>query len=227
MTISKNLKEKIIIIAENDEHLADEISSQLNKQGFSNIRIADDGSKVYEILRPFYNDIEQVGLVVVNEELPQCQVMEMCLAFNNDSSVIPFIILNPTKDYSSELEKSDLTSKGLLHYMPLPINYSEFFSIINFQLIIKHEYFLRHKQEERLINELAERKVIDAKMKYLVVHDELTNLLNRRNFEREVRLILNRNNQQQKNGALLFIDIDRFCLVLNSYNKCITSESNG
>jgi diguanylate cyclase (GGDEF)-like protein len=193
--------------------LADEISSQLNKQGFSNIRIADDGSKVYEILRPFYNDIEQVGLVVVNEELPQCQVMEMCLAFNNDSSVIPFIILNPTKDYSSELEKSDLTSKGLLHYMPLPINYSEFFSIINFQLIIKHEYFLRHKQEERLINELAERKVIDAKMKYLVVHDELTNLLNRRNFEREVRLILNRNNQQQKNGALLFIDIDRFCLV--------------
>lgn len=213
MTISKNLKEKIIIIAENDEHLADEISSQLNKQGFSNIRIADDGSKVYEILRPFYNDIEQVGLVVVNEELPQCQVMEMCLAFNNDSSVIPFIILNPTKDYSSELEKSDLTSKGLLHYMPLPINYSEFFSIINFQLIIKHEYFLRHKQEERLINELAERKVIDAKMKYLVVHDELTNLLNRRNFEREVRLILNRNNQQQKNGALLFIDIDRFCLV--------------
>lgn len=213
MTISKNLKEKIIIIAENDEHLANEISSQLNKQGFSNIRIAGDGSKIYEILRPFYNDIEKVGLVVVNEELPQCQVMEMCLAFNNDSSVIPFIILNPTKGYSSELEKSDLISKGLLHYMPLPINYSEFFSIINFQLIIKHEYFLRHKQEERLINELAERKVIDAKMKYLVVHDELTNLLNRRNFEREVRLILNRNNQQQKNGALLFIDIDRFCLV--------------
>jgi DNA-binding response OmpR family regulator len=93
MTISKNLKEKIIIIAENDEHLADEISSQLNKQGFSNIRIADDGSKVYEILRPFYNAIEQVGLVVVNEELPQCQVMEMCLAFNNDSSVIPFNLI--------------------------------------------------------------------------------------------------------------------------------------
>ena len=80
-------------------------------------------------------------------------------------------------------------------------------------MIIKHEYFLRHNQEERLINELAERKVIDAKMKYLVVHDELTNLLNRQNFEREVRLILNRSNQLHKNGALLFIDVDRFCLV--------------
>ncbi len=213
MVMSKNLKEKIIIIAENDEHLANEISLQLNKHGFVDVRIADDGSKIYEILRPFYNDIEQVGLVVVNEELPQCQIMEMCLTFNNDSSVIPFIILNSTEAYSSELESSKLKSKGLLHYMSLPINYSEFLAIIHFQLIIKHEYFLRHNQEERLINELAERKVIDAKMKYLVVHDELTSLLNRQNFEREVRLILNRSNQLHKNGALLFIDVDRFCLV--------------
>jgi len=211
--MSKNLKEKIIIIAENDEHLANEISLQLKNHGFVDVRIADDGSKIYEILRPFYNDIEQVGLVVVNEELPQCQIMEMCLTFNNDSSVIPFIILNSAEAYSNELESSKLKSKGLLHYMSLPINYSEFLAIIHFQLIIKHEYFLRHNQEERLINELAERKVIDAKMKYLVVHDELTSLLNRQNFEREVRLILNRSNQLHKNGALLFIDVDRFCLV--------------
>jgi len=211
--MSKNLKEKIIIIAENDEHLANEISLQLKNHGFVDVRIANDGSKIYEILRPFYNDIEQVGLVVVNEELPQCQIMEMCLTFNNDSSVIPFIILNSTEAYSNELESSKLKSKGLLHYMSLPINYSEFLAIIHFQLIIKHEYFLRHNQEERLINELAERKVIDAKMKYLVVHDELTSLLNRQNFEREVRLILNRSNQLHKNGALLFIDVDRFCLV--------------
>jgi len=211
--MSKNLKEKIIIIAENDEHLANEISLQLKNHGFVDVRIANDGSKIYEILRPFYNDIEQVGLVVVNEELPQCQIMEMCLTFNNDSSVIPFIILNSTEAYSNELESSKLKSKGLLHYMSLPINYSEFLAIIHFQLIIKHEYFLRHNQEERLINELAERKVIDAKMKYLVVHDELTSLLNRQNFEREVRLILNRSNQLHKDGALLFIDVDRFCLV--------------
>jgi len=213
MAMNKNLKEKIIIIAENDEHLANEIRAQLKKHGFVDIRIANDGSKVYEILRPFYNDIEQVGLVVVNEELPQCQVMEMCLTFNSDSSVIPFIILNSTEAYSSEVESSNLKSKGLLHYISLPINYSEFLSIIHFQLIIKHEYFLRHKQEERLINELAERKVIDAKMKYLVVHDELTSLLNRQIFERELRLILNRSNILHQNGALLFIDVDRFCLV--------------
>ncbi len=37
--------------------------------------------------------------------------------------------------------------------------------------------------EELLINELAERKIVDAKLKYLVMHDELTGLINRHNFE--------------------------------------------
>jgi len=213
MTISKNLKEKVIIIAEADESLAKEISLKLTENGFVNIRIANDGSKVYEIIRPFYNDIEQIGLVIVNEELPQCQVMEMCQTFNDDRSVVPFIIVNSRELYRAEVENSKLNSKGLIHYMSLPLNYSEFLSTLRFQLIIKHEYLLRISQEERLINALAERRVVNAKMKYLVAHDELTSLLNRQNFERELRLILNRSNALHQNGSLLFIDIDRFYLI--------------
>jgi len=213
MTISGNLKEKVIIIAEADEIVAKEISLKLKENGFVDIRIANDGSKVYEIIRPFYNNIEKIGLVIVNEELPQCQVMEMCQTFNDNKSVIPFIIVNSRELYKFEVENSKLKSKGLIHYMSLPLNYSEFLSILRFQLIIKHEYLLRHNQEERLINELAARRVGNEKMKYLVAHDELTSLLNRQSFERELRLILNRSNALHQNGALLFIDIDHFYLV--------------
>ena len=136
MAICKNLKEKIIVIAEEDEFLAGEISSFLKKHGFVDIRMANNGNKIYEILRPFYSDIEQVGLVIINEELPQSQVMEMCATFNHDSSVIPFIIINAKRQYSREEDSGKLNAKGLLHCMPLPINYSEFLAIIHFQLII-------------------------------------------------------------------------------------------
>jgi len=213
MTISDKVKEKVIIIAESDEVLAKEIKLKLTEAGFIDIRVANDGSKVYEIIRPFYNDIKQLGLVIVNEELPQCQVMEMCQTFNDERSVVPFIIVNAREIYKTEVENSQLKSKGLIHYMSLPVNDTEFLSVVFFQLIIKHEYLLRYRQEERLIGELAERRVADSKMKYLVVHDELTSLLNRQNFERELRLILNRSNVLHQNGALLFIDIDRFYLV--------------
>ncbi len=217
MVICESLKEKVIIIAENDEELAAEIKLFLEKQGFVNIKIARDGSKVYEILRPYYNNPEQVGLIIVNEALPQCQVTEMCmtLSCNDSDSVIPFIVLGSkeTSKVGCEGGHCDLYTKCINYFISLPINYSEFLIVVGFQLNIKHERFLRHKQEERLINELAERKVIDAKLKYLVVHDELTSLLNRQNFERKLRLILGRSKMLQQNGALLFIDVDRFSLI--------------
>ena len=78
MVICESLKEKIIIIAENDVQLATKISAYLGGNGFVNIKVAQDGSKIYEILRPYYNEPEQIGLIIVNEQLPQCQLNEMC-----------------------------------------------------------------------------------------------------------------------------------------------------
>ena len=217
MVICESLKEKIIIIAENETKLATEISAFLRDNGFVNIKVAQDGSKIYEILRPYYNEPDQIGSIIVNELLPQCQVHEMCktLSSSDTGSVIPFIILGTNKKTASSNQKetSDVYVSSFNHHMPLPIDYSELLIVLNFQLIMKQECFLRHKQEERLINELAERKVVDAKLKYLVVHDELTSLLNRQNFERQLRLILNRSNMLLQNGALLFIDIDRFSII--------------
>ncbi len=215
MVVCENLKNKLIIIAEHGERLAVEMYAYLKQQGFENIRIANDGAKVYEILRPYYSQPEQVGLIIVNESLPQCQVSNMCttLASNENGHVIPFIILRSNSKNNIDEYKADLDSTYLNYSISLPINYSEFLIVLEFQLMMKHERFLRHQQEERLINELAERKVVDAKLKYLVVHDELTSLLNRENFERKLRLILNRSNLLKQDGALFFIDIDRFSLI--------------
>jgi len=217
MIIDKILKNKIIIIAESDDDLTSNICFQLKGNGFNNIKIAKDGRKVYEILRPFYNEPEKIGLIIVNENLPQCNVLEMCLTLssNDNGHDIPFIILG-TKDKVQQKKIGDnlyLEKNYCNRYISLPINFFEFLIIIEFQLMMMYERSLRHQQEERLINELAERKVVDAKLKYLVVHDELTSLLNRQNFEQQLHLILNRNNLLPAHSALLFIDIDRFSVI--------------
>ena len=205
------LKNKVIIIAENDDTLATEISFHIKKQGFTNIKFAKDGSKIYEILRLYYNEPEKMGLIIVNKNLPQCQVSEMCKTLSEGESdhTIPFIITGVEKvSYHHTTDISFLNRQ-----VTLPINYSELSLIIDFLLMMKHERFLRFQQQEVLINELAERKVVDAKLKYLVAHDELTSLLNRQNFESQLRLILNRNNLLTPHAALLFIDIDHFSLI--------------
>ncbi|WP_305907750.1 EAL domain-containing protein [Methylomarinum sp. Ch1-1] len=213
-----SLQDKIIIVAEHEEDSAQKLIAVLTENGFQNIRIAEDGSKVYEILRPFYNRPEQIGLVIINDQLPQCQVREMCLSLScaTDGSIIPFIVLSKEivdPHYFCAPDNSEAHNQCLTQAMQYPLNYHELLLLVGFQLNMKHERFLRHKQEERLINELAERKVVDSKLKYLVVHDELTGLYNRNNFERQLRLILNRGKDLTPNGALLFIDVDRFSMI--------------
>ena len=217
MGISDNLKEKLIIIAGSDVELVIEIRTFLKKKGFNNINVANNGKKIYEILRPLYNDPEQVGLIIVSDNLPQCKFMEMCLTLSGGKggATVPFIVIKTNEGQCDLLaiENQNHFSKHFIECVTLPINFSEFLIIVQFQLRIKQERILRYKHEEHLINELAERRVVDAKLKYLVVHDELTGLLNRQNFERRLRLILNGINRLHQNAALLFIDVDMFSLI--------------
>ncbi|MBW6452836.1 MAG: EAL domain-containing protein, partial [Methyloprofundus sp.] len=213
MVISKQLKEKVIIIAESDQQLRAEIKLNLNNHGFLNIKIALDGMQVYEILRSYYDAAEKIGLLIVNEQLPQCNVLEMCKVLSsNEASLIPFVIL-AADDQKDNIENSEFNAQALIHRMLLPINYSVLLDAVGFQLMMMHERHLRRKQEELLITELAERKIVDAKLKYLVGHDELTGLMNRRNFEGQLRLILGRSPMRKQEGALIFINLDRFSLV--------------
>lgn len=214
-----SLKDKLLIIADHEEEHAQKTTKLLADNGYSNVHLAGDGSKVYEVLRSFYSRPEQVGLIIINEDLPQCQLKEMCqsLSCAGDETIVPFIILSKTqkdpRHFCDPLEGADAHSRCLLHVMQFPLNDHELLMVVEFQLAMKYERFLRHKQEERLINELAERKVVDSKLKYLVAHDELTGLYNRNNFERQLRLILNRGKDLRQNCALLFIDIDRFSMI--------------
>jgi len=213
MQVSEYFKKQIIIIAESDESIAAEIQDYLNDQGFVCCQIVNDGNQLYEVLRRYYEQPNQLGVIIANAQLPQAQLAEMSrtLTSDNESIVVPFIIYN---HQMGVIQGSDNTNyRGLVHYMAAPIDYSKLLLILNFQLVIKHEHSRRQTQKEQLINELAERKIVDAKLQYLVVHDELTGLLNRQNFERQLRLILNRNSRIALHGALLFIDVDRFSLI--------------
>ncbi len=218
MVYFNTLQEALIIVAEHEEDTSNQIKAVLNQKGYENVQIAEDGSKIYEILRTFYNRPEQIGLIIIDENLPQCQLKELfqTLTCSPDGTVIPFIVLSQTArqpNYYCDQDICHIHTGCLIYSTQFPLNFQELLIVVDFQLGMKHERLLRHKQEERLINELAERKIVDSKLKYLVVHDELTGLFNRNNFEKQLKLILNRDKKIAQNGALLFIDIDRFSMI--------------
>jgi len=217
MTVCNSLNEKIIIVAEHDNRSAQQIIATLQNHGFSDIRHATSGDAIYGILRPFHDQPEKIGLIILNENLPQCQLAEMSqsLCCAPDGSVIPFVIIRTSdEDKTDDNELSQTETRNALNYfISSPVDPETLLMSINFLMRLKQERFLRHQQEEQLINELASKSVIEAKLKFLVAHDELTGLFNRSSFERQLRLIMNLSNKLKKEGALLFIDVDRFSLI--------------
>ncbi len=212
-----SIKEKIIIVAKHDEVSAQNIIAALDANGFSDVRPANNGEQVYEILRAYHDQPDKVGLIVLDESLPHCRVWEMCqsLSCSTDGYEIPFVILGNMCDsnVSQPRQKEFSDEHCLIYRLNAPVKVQELLLAVKFLLSLKQERFLRHEQEERLINELAAKSIIDAKLKFLVAHDELTGLFNRNSFERQLRLIVNRSAKVQKDGALLFIDVNRFSLI--------------
>lgn len=217
MTACESLKEKIIIVAMHDDVSAQNIIALLEANGFFDVRPANDGEKVYEILRAYHDQPDKVGLIVLDESLPLCRVSDMCrnLSCATDGYEIPCVIVDNSSESNLEQARQDESSDDhcLIYKLNAPVNTQELLLAVKFLLSLKQERLLRHEQEERLINELAAKCIIDAKLKFLVAHDELTGLFNRNSFERQLRLIVNRSAKVQKDGALLFIDVNRFSVI--------------
>jgi len=207
MNIAQPLTDSLIIIAESDEQVAIDIRNYLSNNGFSIVQTVQSIEGVYEALRHFYYAKKQLGLIIINETLIN---HDLCSALSSldEGILIPFIVLSNDEIATINQLKAQ-TPKALIHALSTPINYPELLSVINLQLVMKEERILRHDQKQRLINELSERKILDAKLKYLVVHDELTGLLNRSHFEHQLK----EQAGLDKESALLFIDMDRFSII--------------
>ncbi len=206
-------KQEVIIIAETDKSAVARITEELQNNGFYNFKFAVNGAEIYKITRIYYENPEVIGLIIVSEDLPDCQIKDLYQSFSHgDGGVfIPLIVLKRDlyPDYDWKLGSRYLVHHLKEHYSPVELQMT-----VNFFICLKNEKYLRYKQQERLLTELAERKLVDAKLQYLVIHDQLTGLLNRSSLEQHIQLTLNRNSSRNfsQDSVLLFIDLDRFSL---------------
>lgn len=218
MKSGDTLKDKIIIVAEHNQSSCRQIVSTLKNHGFSKIRHANTGEEVYSALKSFSDQPEKIGLIIINENLPHCQLGDMLQSLCSETEAVslPFIMLcePPSEALSCTADKNQtLNDNSLTHKLASPINPQELLLVANFLLKLRQERLCHHAEKEQLILQLSTKSINDAHLKYLLAHDELTGLFNRNNFERQLKLALNRCGQFQKNAALLFIEVDRFCLI--------------
>lgn len=212
--LCNSLEQDVIIIAETNESSIARITEELQNKGFYNFKFAVNGAEIYKIVREYYKNPESIGLIIISEDLPNCRIKDLYNSFSDGEGgvFIPLIVLK--KDLSPDRDDWKLGSQHLVYHLKQGYSSVELQTTVKFFMLLKNEKYLRYKQQERLLTELSERKLVDARLKYLVVHDELTGLLNRSSLEQHIQLTLNRNGSRNfsQDSVLLFIDLDRFSL---------------
>lgn len=68
-----------------------------------------------------------------------------------------------------------------------------------------------------LILDITEQKTAEDRIVYLAEHDPLTGLINRRRFQKELERAISYSQRYQQQGAILFIDLDQFKYVNDTY----------
>ncbi len=216
MTSSEQCKAKNIIIAEPDRHRLQEIQSALSQDGFSNLHTASDGAELRNLLKQFQEKFDHVGLLILNHALPDCPVIELCqsLASEDSDFRVPIIVLvDPkTADDTLTAKFDPLRGCGVI-LVERPLQAQSLLPLIELALVLKQERDQNRIQQERTLTELAEHKILEARLKYLILHDELTGVGNRRSLEQTLQLAIHHCQAYKQESALLYIDVDRFNVI--------------
>ena len=213
MILTNEIISQCIVVAGNLPDFTGKIQQVLYGKGFENVIIAINGKKIYETVQSLANFPGRMGVIIVHQDLQGCQVDEMCKTFscNGQNHEIPIIVIG---NQGSEWQvKHGLNNDCLVYNLLETFQDTELLALVELFLTIKNERSLRLIQEERIIYELAERKIMDAKVRYLSEHDELTGLLTRSSLNNKLRPILQRNKNIYRNGSLIYIDLYRFGLI--------------
>jgi len=160
-------------------------------------------------------DAPQSALAVITTDQLDGAFLEQCQRFQRlaeEGSLGIVAAVHGTAPDSSALRQAH--AAGCLDVIHTPAQQppTDAFSRLHLAQRLLEERHLRLHQAQQFRTQLAERRVMEARLNYIAAHDELTDLTNRSTFEKALDRAILVGARQQIPHALLYIDLDRFKL---------------
>jgi len=204
-----------IVIANEDNGSALLTEALLHHGGFRNTQITASGAALLTVMKDsLQHKNDPVDLILISNSLHDAKWQTLCKRINSNQEWrdIPIILIASDPEWFESTAKTAFNN-GITDVIYTPLRPAHFSPRIYSALLLKKERIIRNINARELVTELAERKVIDARLQHLVNHDDLTGLFNRRRLLKMLEEAIVESIETQQNIALLQIDLDQFKLI--------------
>ena len=200
LVVEGHSRETLAIIAMLAEHGFDQVTTAINPDQAIELIIKNKNNPA--------TDIDLVLLDITTEGDDNYDICHALHAHKICSDVLVIAILN-----NLPLQFSYSINDSVTNFLVKPLCSPELISRVISALALKKERDLRKFRENELETELAERRIVEARLQYLVGHDDLTSLCNRRRLEQELELTILHTRYSNCTSALLYLDLDQFKII--------------
>ncbi len=161
------------------------------------VSVAMDGKSALEFIAA-----DPPDLILLDIMMPEMDGIEVCQRLKQGAATrdIPIIFLTAKIDTQSIVEGF---KAGAVDYIAKPFNVTELLVRVKTQLELSHSR--------------KELETINHQLKYLAIHDDLTGLYNTRYLYDTLEQMLESSRADGTSLALLFMDIDNFKHVVDTY----------
>ena len=216
MTDIDTLRSMCILVVENNLPQIIQLRSILEEGGFTNLVTAKSIEEAMSALRTnLNNEKSNIDLLLIPSQLQDGNIHDFCHSLKSyaEWEDIPVIVTADSDGWWQEATARQAYEAGASDVVFKPIRAMDLIPRVTLSLTLKKERDQRRQHEEDMGNELAERKIMEARLQYLVGHDDLTGLSNRRRLEQAMELAVLRASNFKRTAALLYLDLDQFKVV--------------
>ena len=210
----KKLYQKNILIVHPQQAHGVTLMRLLRHGGFQNITALLQMHDVPGYLAKTLNTCRQIDLILltISQNENECHALCQHLQTNPAWRTLPVVVITEGEmDLDQFIRTSQLT--GATDIISGPLAEARLLPRVAGALLIKVERDLHNDRERQLQHKLINHTATEARLQYLVAHDDLTGLYNRRRLEQLLELAVLGAQFHNRPSALFYLDLDQFKMI--------------